>query len=187
MPASKHAKDLESLSDVELMKLVKNGPADPFAVLVRRHQNFLVNFFRSLGVYTDAEDLVQDTFVRLYRYRQRYQPTAKFTTFLCLMGRQVWIDSLRRKKRRDELNESLTRESEALEKEAVSGFGAQVDVEKALGHLPEGMRSVVMLNVYQGLKYQEIADLMEIPLGTVKSRMFQALNRLREILDVGGK
>ena len=174
---------LDPRPDFELMELVQKGRQEAFSVLVHRHQSFLLNFFRTMGVYTDAEDLVQDTFVRLFRYRQRYQPTAKFTTFLYLLARQVWIDMLRRKKRKDEFGQKLTQEAEAMEKEASSGSSELPDVDAALRGLSETMRSVVVLNIYQGLKYHEIAEVLEIPLGTVKSRMFQAMHKLREIMS----
>ena len=183
MAAREHPQDLEKEDDRELMALVKNGRKEAFVVLVRRHQNPLLNFFRGLGVYNDAEDLVQDTFIRLYKYRERYKPTAKLTTFLYLLARQVRIDMLRKMRRREEFKDTLIEESLANEKAAKGGSKKTIDVESALEKLPETMRSVVVLNIYQSLKYQEIAAVLEIPLGTVKSRMFQALRRLKDMID----
>jgi len=166
-----------------LSVLVQKGRKEAFVTLVQRHQNGLLNFFRGLGVYNDAEDLVQDTFIRLYKYRDRYKPTAKLTTFLYLLARQVRIDMLRKKKRRNEFEDKLIEEGLAEEQAAKGGSTQTIDVETALQKLPESMRAVVILNMYQGLKYQEIADVLEIPLGTVKSRMFQALNKLKGLID----
>lgn len=174
------------MPDTELMTLVTHGRKEAFVEIVRRHQKSLLNFFRSLGVHTDAEDLAQETFVRLFKYRDRYRPSAKFTTFLYLLARQVRIDMLRRQKRREDLEDRLVKEHLAEESGLPSGGRAAMDVEAALDVLPEAMRSIVVLNIYQGLKYREIAEVLDIPVGTVKSRMFEALKRLREVFHVGG-
>ncbi len=175
--------DPDALSDTELMRLAQQGRKSAFEHLIRRHQRPLVNFFRSMGVYNDAEDMAQDTFVRLFKYRKRYKPTAKFTTFLYLMARQVRIDALRSRKRRAAFEKELA-DAQRMEDEAVhAGCDKRPDVERALRALSTAMREVVVLNVYQGLKYEEIALVLNIPLGTVKSRMFQALKRLRAALE----
>ena len=173
----------ETLPDTELMRLVQRGRQQAFVALVRRHQNPLLNFFRTLGVHRDAEDMVQDTFVRVFNYRKRYKPTAKFTTFLYLLARQVRIDALRKAQRYEGLMDGFARESAVREPEPRVQRTGPFDLEAALGGLPEGMRSVVVLNLYQGLKYEEVAEALEIPLGTVKSRMFQALRKLKACLD----
>lgn len=170
-------------SDIELMQRTRDGDTDAFAELVRRHQNPLVNFFRRLGVHNDAEDLTQETFVRLFRYRERYRATAKLTTFLYLLARQTRIDWLRKHKRRQEFAERLRDQAEV---ERQDGHGHDVilaDAEAALNRLPEGMREVVVLSLYQGMKYEEVGEVLGIPVGTVKSRMFNALRRIRKDLD----
>lgn len=172
----------DSLSDPEIMRLVKQGRQEAFVTLVRRHQNSLLNFFRAMGVHTDTEDMVQDTFVRLFKYRRRYKPTAKFTTFLYLLARQVRIDALRKEKRRDNLTQGFTRESAVREHVPAVPRTPEFDIEAALNSLSDGMRAVVVLNIYQGLNYEEVAKTLDIPLGTVKSRMFQALHKMREFL-----
>jgi RNA polymerase sigma-70 factor (ECF subfamily) len=175
--------DLDQCSDVDLMDRAKTGAPEAFVCLIRRYQTPLLNFFRRMGVYTDAEDMAQDTFVRLFRYRSRYRPSAKFTTFLYLMARQVWIDSLRKRRRR----EDFLRRWEENRADDPEASGApetrRPDAAGALDRLPPRMREVVVLNIYQGLKYEEIARVLCIPEGTVKSRMFHALAKLREMLD----
>jgi len=173
--------------DVALMARVQHGDEEAFAILVRKHQKKIVNFFLRSGVQSDAEDLTQQTFLRLYRYRDRYRPTAKVTTFLFLLTRQVWIDELRRRARFDRLTSALnadvsdvTDTSAADEVAATDDWG---DVTKALASLPEGQRLVVELGVYQELPYAEIAQILSIPEGTVKSRMFHALAHLRKKLS----
>jgi RNA polymerase sigma-70 factor (ECF subfamily) len=171
--------------DIELMQAVRQDDRAAFAELVRRHQRMLLNYFLRSGVQSDAEDLVQQTFLRLYRYRHRYRPSAKFTTFLFLLARQVWIDELRRRQRRQRLQEGLTLEAEVAEEGAAAPPPADLEgeLERALASLSEGMRAVVVLGILQDLDYQQVADILKIPVGTVKSRMFNALRLMRAFLE----
>ncbi|HRR35025.1 MAG TPA: RNA polymerase sigma factor [Kiritimatiellia bacterium] len=177
---------IEQMDDADLMlRVCDQDDEAAFALLVSRHQRSLLNFFARSGVQYDSEDLVQQTFLRLYRYRQRYQATAKFTTFLFLLARQVWIDELRRRQRRQRLAESLAAEPYeefAAPADSSAGVAGDLDLARALAALPEGLRQVVELAVYQGLPYAEVAAILGIPVGTVKSRMFNALAKLRALL-----
>ena len=166
-----------------LMQRACQGDREAFAALVRRHQRPLLNFFRRCGVQTDAEDLVQQTFIRLYRYRDRYTPSATLTTFLYLLARQVWIDELRRRQRSERLRKGLEAEPPPAEAPVTQPKHGGMDVEAALAALPEGLRMVVVLGIYQGLAYADVAAALKIPVGTVKSRMFNALRLLRQRLE----
>jgi RNA polymerase sigma-70 factor (ECF subfamily) len=178
--------DLPSLAEPDdrvLMAQACAGDREAFAALVRRHQRPLLNFFRRCGVTRDAEDLVQLTFVRLYRYRDRYTPRAKLTTFLYLLARQVWIDELRRRQRAERLQQGLAAEPPPEQEAAPPLEHGRMDVQAALAALPEGMRLVVVMSIYQNMAYAEIATALRIPVGTVKSRMFHALRQLRAIME----
>jgi RNA polymerase sigma-70 factor (ECF subfamily) len=168
-------------ADVLLMLQVAKGDNSAFETLVKRHQKPLLNFFVRMGAYSDSEDLVQDTFVRLHRYRERYQPTAKFTTFLYVLAHRVWADLGRKMQRRDRLSASLQTEVETSSQTAIASPMPIMDVEAALDKLSDKLRDVIVLNIYQGLRYQEIADVLNIPLGTIKSRINLAITALREI------
>ena len=177
---------LSELDDAALMRRVCEDDRDAFAALVRRHEKMLLNFFARSGVQYDCEDLVQLTFLRLYRYRERYVATAKVTTFLFLLARQVWIDELRRRKRHERLVAGLAAEphpEHVAPAAADATASGGMDLERALAALPVGLRQVVELGVYQDLPYAEIAEILGIPVGTVKSRMFNALAKLREFLE----
>jgi RNA polymerase sigma-70 factor, ECF subfamily len=171
--------------DAALMLRVRNGDHAAFSTLMRTYEKKVLNFFFRLGVQGDAEDLTQQTFLRLYRYRDRYEPRAKVSTFLFLLARQVWIDELRKRGRRKKLTEALTLETQgetarsAADEVAATGT---TDLQEALATLPETMRLVIELGVYQDLPYADIAQLLKIPEGTVKSRMFNALAQLRRLL-----
>jgi RNA polymerase sigma-70 factor, ECF subfamily len=173
--------------DTELMQLAGDGHFGAFETLVRRHQQPLLNFFLRSGVDRDAEDLVQKTFIRLYRYRKRYRPTAKFTTFLYLLARQVWIDELRRRRRQQRLREQMREQAEADADAASSGAvaGFTDELQQALARLSPRHREVIVLGVLRELEYAAVARILGIPVGTVKSRMFNGLRELRKLLEAG--
>ena len=145
----------------------------------------LLNFFWRSGVSPfEGEDLVQETYLRLWKYRREYVPTAKLSTFLFLLARQVRLDALRRETRRERREKSwgggrsdVQEASPACERE---------EVRRAVSRLPEPMREVVELGVFQELPYAEVAEILEIPVGTVKSRMYNAIRKLKELLDDKG-
>ena len=176
----------EHAKDLELMLAVRDGDETAFRALVERHQLPLVNFFARLGSGDAAEDLAQQTFLRLYKYRTRYEPRARFTTFLYMMARQIRIDSLRKLQRVKRLKEEFEEEQFLRAQEGSGEDSLFLQAEAALEELPEKMRLVVVMSLYQDLKYEEISDILEIPIGTVKSRMFQALRRLRDQMGIDG-
>ncbi len=176
---------IDNATDEELMVAAAQEDEYAFERLVIRHQKPLLNFFFRSGVYTDAEDLVQQTFVRLYRYRSKYSPTAKFTTFLYLLARQVRVDEVRKRIRLKNLREKLKAEEEHAEPIPTDApyTGVSDDLQAALAKLSEAHREVVVLGMLQEIPYAEIADILGVPLGTVKSRMYHALRSLRQILE----
>ena len=187
-------------SDAELMARTAKGDESAFGALVERYQDVLLNFFLRKGVsYSDGQDLAQRTLLRLWRYRNRYAPTAKLTTFLFLLAGQVAIDFFRAEGHRQGLVEELGRQAEV---EATAGTmstsgeaaapcrpadpgddGSGERVRRAVASLPPGMRDVIELGVFQDLPYADVAEILGIPEGTVKSRMFNALRKLKELMD----
>lgn len=180
----KLGRHMEEPSDFELMARIRTGEQAAFLSLVRRHQDPLVNFFHRLGAYTDAEDLVQETFLRLYRYRAKYRPDAKFTTFLYTLARHAWADRLRKQKRQEAISERVTTEASSTDRIETHGAQARMDAQSALNALPEKLRIVLVMSFYQGLRYDDIAEILEVPVGTVKSRVFLAMERIREAFNV---
>lgn len=169
--------------DVALMLQVASGDERAFTALVRAHQQSLVNFFARMGASSDCEDLVQETFVRLFRYRQQYRPAARFTTFLYHLARNVWADRGRKIVRFERFAAAYENELQIAGNTAPERPRDTADVGAALDRLSPKLREVIVLNIYQGLRYQEVADVLGIPLGTVKSRINLALTALKEILD----
>jgi RNA polymerase sigma factor (sigma-70 family) len=180
--ASASCPDTAQDPDVAHMLEVAGGSEGAFTALVHRHQKSLLNFFTRMGASSDCEDLVQETFVRLFRYRRQYKPAARFTTFLYHLARNVWADRGRKIIRIERLASEFQNHVELNGHTAPERPGEAVDIEAALDRLSPKLREVIVLNVYQGLRYQEVADVLEIPLGTVKSRINLALAALKEIL-----
>ena len=174
-------------SDAGLMKALAEGHMEALDELIFRHQATLMNFLRHMGVQWDvAEDCAQEIWIKLYDYRHRYRPEAKLTTFLYLMARQKVLDHFRAGQRKkswlDKIKFWQETERERLERPAPIG-DLEVEMETQMMKLSEEHREVIVLRVVQDLSYQEIAEIIQIPLGTVKSRMHHALKQLREGME----
>lgn len=163
---------------------MKDGDDSRYSSLMkeaRRFEKNLLNFFWRQGVsYSDGEDLVQETYLKLWEYRGRYVKTAKLSTFLFLIARQVRIDALRRTTRREAREEVWGKEQSNTTDQVHS---AKDDVRWAVSQLSEPLREVVELGVFQDLPYAEVAEILGIPVGTVKSRMSNALKKLRVVME----
>ena len=154
---------------------------DTLLAEARKFEKNLLNFFWRQGVsLSEGEDLVQETYLRLWKYQADYRPTAKLSTFLFLLARQVRIDALRRQTRRENREEGWIREQPTIQAPA---YDCREDVRWAVARLSDPLREVVELGVFQDLPYAEVAEILGIPVGTVKSRMHNALKQLKEIFD----
>lgn len=147
----------------------------------RKYEKNLLNFFARHGVTSfEGEDLVQETYLRLWNYRAQYRQRAKLSTFLFILARQVWLDALKRRVRRENREKRWgCGRSDVQEPET----HAREDVRWAVAQLSEPLREVVELGMLQDLPYAEVGEILGVPVGTVKSRMFNALRKLKEVLD----
>ena len=166
--------------DFALMAQVRAGREDAFRILVERHRRPLLNFFARMGAFNHGEDLAQETFVRLWNYRHKYKPAAKFTTFLYTLARHAWLDGVRRQIRFKLFSDRYREEMPAHTDGGLGQLRRELDVQAALDRLSPKLRDVLVLAVHQGLAYDEIAAILRIPVGTVKSRVFNALAALKE-------
>ena len=166
--------------DFALMAQVRAGREDAFRILVERHRRPLLNFFARMGASHHGEDLAQETFVRLWNYRHKYKPAAKFTTFLYTLARHAWLDGVRRQIRFKLFSDRYREEMPAHTDGGLGQLRRELDVQAALDRLSPKLRDVLVLAVHQGLAYDEIAAILRIPVGTVKSRVFNALAALKE-------
>lgn len=195
-PILKTLQDLVLGSDEQAMWRVKmHDDADAFSQLVRRWEKPIRNLCaRMTGDLHRADDLSQETFSRLFARRADYEPSGKFSTYLWRIAMNQCYDELRRRKRRSEFALPTRENDDGVETEiefvAPDSTPSQSLLEQeradivrqALLRLPENYRSVLVLKHYENLKFREIAEVLEIPEGTVKSRMAEALNQLHKQL-----
>ena len=167
------------------MARIASGDQGAFADLVSKYQRQLLNFFLRMGAHMDeAEDLTQETFLRLYSYRRKYEASSRFRSFLYVLARHARADMLRRSKRSTEIGTESLELAEDNAPRHDTKTEARLDVMQALDTLSEKLRAVVILAIFQGLEYQEIGEILDIPVGTVKSRMHLAMRQLKEAFHV---
>lgn len=179
-------------SDTAVMERLRDGDEEALAVLVGRFQRELVGFFyHQCWDQLLAEELAQTVFIKLYQARSRYQATAKLRTYLYRIARNAWIDHLRRQRHHAsldaEIGDGQTRMKDLLPGHIDNDKERRTDlirhrVQEAVELLPAGQRDVFILANNQQLKYEEISRVLDIPQGTVKSRMHAAIRNLRQHL-----
>jgi RNA polymerase sigma-70 factor (ECF subfamily) len=165
-------------SDEQLMLEYQKGTAQAFEQLFQRYRNRIYGFFRRrLNDVARAEDMAQETFIVVLRGAERYEPRAKFRTYLYAVAlKLLWTE------RRKELRESRA----GAEPQELSSDGdpsAVLWIRDALARLDPDHREVLMLREYEQLSYDEIAELLKIPVNTVRSRLFRARAELRALLE----
>jgi len=184
--------------DWNLVAQAQDGDLEAFALLVRRYQSPLVHFVqRMVGSQQDAEDLAQEAFIRVYRYLDRLEPQAKFSTALFGIARNLTLNFLRDGRRRGrDSTRSLTWEGEReqlVEDETnrpdheARRREIQRHIEEAMALLSPEHREVLVLRELQGLDYAAIAQIVRCRKGTVKSRIARAREQLRlRLTELGG-
>ncbi len=181
------------LKDERLMELVAEGDLDAFRLLMERWEGAAKRYaYRVFGDYQAAEDAAQETFVRLYRAAGRYEPTAKFSTYFYTVLGNLCRDHLRATRRRAARGE-VTEDAFVLdahiagtrERGPAAAAAAHEDrqlVRRVVAELPEKLMRAVSLREFEGLTYQEIADVMDANLGEVKTWIHRGRKRLAERL-----
>jgi len=175
----------EERTDDALMALARDGVEPAFDALVRRHQAAVLRVAaRYLGDAELAHDVAQATFVQLFAWLHRYQPRGKFRAFLmrvalrqCAMAARSRGAVRRRETAAPSMGASTTPDDVALERER------RRQLDRALAKLSPKLRAVVVLRHGAGMSYEEVAAALDLPVGTVKSRVFAALAKLRDVLE----
>jgi len=180
------------ITDQHLIERVRDGETDAFGTLVHRWERQIYGLtLRMLGHSEDARDATQETFISAYTNLKSFRGDAKFSSWLYRIALNVCHSRLRRRSKRPDA--SLEEQFEEVGFEPASPragadedlFESQVSahVRRALGAIPAEMRQVIIMKEYQDLKFHEIAAILDIPLSTVKTRMYTGLKELRKRLE----
>jgi RNA polymerase sigma-70 factor (ECF subfamily) len=179
---------LAERSDDDLMLLARGGVAAAFDALVRRHQRAVLRIAaKYMGSTTAATDVAQNSFLQLYRALPDYRAHGKFSSYLY----RVVLNQCRASHRADARRDQRLRELAAVAPEEIHEQSADSvlarerrrEVETALATLSDKLREVVVLRFASELSYEEISEVLDIPVGTVKSRLFAGLDKLRQHLE----
>ena len=179
--------------DVLWMEKVKNGDQEAFRLLIETHQSRVVGTVaKMLGDDTDSEDIAQQVFIRVWNSAARYQPTAKFTTWLFKITRNLVFNELRRRKRHpvsplehkeDDRPFQMPDPNSASPATDMMDGELQAAIQRAIESLPEAQRMAIILRQYEELSYEEIAEVLKLSVPAVKSILFRARADLREQLQ----
>ena len=179
--------------DAQLMLRVRQGDDTSFGMLLERHRGPVVHFlYRMVQNQAVSEELAQEVFLRVYRSRETYEPTAKFTTWLFRIATHVALNSIRDRKKE--------KGHESLDEEMLDGLERQVadrqptveqqmvhevkrrEVRQAIEALPAKQRAAVLMHKYEGLDYAQIAKVLSCSESAIKSLLFRAYETLRDRL-----
>jgi RNA polymerase sigma-70 factor (ECF subfamily) len=176
--------------DAELMLRVKDGDDASFSQLLEKHRSAVIHFLnRMVQSHAIAEELAQEVFLRVYRSRATYEPTAKFTTWLFRIATHLALNWLRDGKN-ERSQEHLDEIADDMPVRQVSDRGPSVEqtmvyrvriqeIRRAIGTLPEKQRAAVLMHKYEDMEYSQIAKVLSCSESAVKSLLFRAYETLR--------
>jgi RNA polymerase sigma-70 factor (ECF subfamily) len=186
-------------TDEELLGALKAGDTDSLGALVVRWEQPLFRFvYRMLPRQEDAHDICQETFLRILRKAHKFRPGSRFSTWMYQIALNLCRDQLRRRKRWGVLlaeEHGLNEQTTELPVGRRDEFDPAISVERrernkavtrALREIPAEQREVLVLKEFEGLKFREIAEILDCPESTVKSRMYYGLNGVRSALARNG-
>ena len=185
------------ISDEILIKKFQDGDVGAYNQLVFRFKDRLLNFiYRFVNDLDLAEDLVQDTLLKLYTHKDSYREIAKFSTWLYTIAANLARTELRKKKRRKtfsvtelsrEDREFIIASSDVDPSQDFSSQNFEKSVQRALAELPNDFKTIIILRDIQELSYDEISKIVKVPLGTVKSRINRGRVKLQQLLKKKGE
>lgn len=181
-------------SDLELMLRVRSGDADSFELLLNRYRAPLIRYFcRMVRDQALAEDLAQEVFLRVYQARERYQPEARFTTWLYRIATNLALNALRDRRDAEMPAEPANGEGDPPEARIVDSRPTAEQslilsereraIRQAVEALPDNQRAAVILHKYQEVDYRQIARILDVSESAVKSLLFRAYETLRARLE----
>jgi RNA polymerase sigma-70 factor, ECF subfamily len=183
-------------SDLELMTRVSRGDTESFTILLQRYRSPLLSYFvRMVRDRALAEDLTQEVFLRVYQARERYQPDARFTTWLYRIATNLALNTLRDRKTERvaepgerqsgeevDILDRMPDERPTVEQQMVESDRQRL-IREAIEGLPENQRAAVILHKYQEIEYRQIASVLKVSESAVKSLLFRAYETLRVRLE----
>ena len=185
------------LTDEQLIKKFQDGDVGAYNQIVYRYKDRLLNFiYRFLNDLDRSEDLVQDTLLKLYTHKDSYKEIAKFSTWLYTIAANLARTELRKIKRRKtfSVTELSHDDREFIIKSTDVGPGEEKfsqnfekNVQRSLAELPDDFKTIIILRDIQELSYDEISKIIEVPLGTVKSRINRGRVKLQQLLKKKGE
>jgi RNA polymerase sigma-70 factor (ECF subfamily) len=176
--------------DADLMLRVKEGDGASFGVLLEKHRSSVVHFlYRMVQNHAVAEELAQEVFLRVYRSRSTYEPTARFTTWLFRIATHLALNALRDGKN-ERSQERLDDDTSEMPARQVSDRRPSVEqsmvyqakleeIRRAIAALPEKQRAAVLMHKYEEMEYSQIARVLSCSESAVKSLLFRAYETLR--------
>lgn len=187
-------------SDEELMMKCRNGDMSAFELLVMRYKDLMTNFiYRSISDYHRAEDLAQETFLRVFKSASRYEPKCQFKNWIYLIATNLCRNEIRNRKRRntaylddlvsedEDVNYSaLMQDVSQLPDELYEKKERQLMIQQTINSLPESQRVALVLVTYQNLRYDEIAEVLECSVSAVKSLIHRARQNMKKLLTEVG-
>ena len=190
MSPSETRTDLEEMSDERLLEQHRRGSAEAFEFLINRYRRELFNFLkRFLGSRSAAEDVFQDAFLQVHLSADKFDPSRRFKPWLFTIAANKGRDFMRKRGRRPaaRLDAQIGHDSESqsfidlmeadlpLPEESLRRDELKELVERTIERMPEHLREILLLAYFQQFSYNQIAEVLEIPLGTVKSRLHTAV------------
>jgi RNA polymerase sigma-70 factor, ECF subfamily len=190
-PLSRTASSPVELDDQQLVTASKRGDQDAFAQLVQRYQRRIFNLvYRMLQQYEEASEITQETFLAAWQGLPSFRGEARFATWLYRIAYNCALKQLETRKRDRALQAALQAEQALETKANVDRAGARIDeheqqafVQEHLSHLPAKYRVVLILRHLQDMTYEEMAEILTMPVGTIKTHLFRARNLLKERLQ----
>lgn len=176
----------EMSPDNQLMMHVKNGDLDKLGPLFEKYKLPLLRYFHlKTGAGSDCEDMVQGVFIRILKYRERYQPVGEFKSWMYSIAHNLGVDFMRKRSRwkeKSEVHDCDLVEESTLEDNLI-GREERSRLEKAMAMLKEEYREVLVLSRYDNLRYREIGEITGCSEGAVKLRIHRAIQELRRLYN----
>ena len=179
---------MDNQTDEQLIDQIRQGNQEAYRILVDRHKNYIYTLlFRELGHRETAEDLAQEVFIKLYRYLPHFRGESKFTTWMYRLAINTLTDYRRSQQRKpltsliDSIKSRFRSPAEEEPEERLVLKEEQLEVQKVLSKMKDNYRIILELYHMRQLSYQEIADILEIPIRTVETRLYRAKQQFERL------